>query len=118
MRILVQTSGGGGAVLVVVVALLAGGRGGSAGVALLAVLIALAIVVALALAALIVFAVHRTRSGRPAVTYSAGPAGEARQMLAGAAPNLALQAPAQHVHFHGVSAEEVAEILRRHKAEQ
>lgn len=105
-------------VVLVIGALLLFGSGAAAAVAtaVLVAVIALAVVVVLGVAGLAALLVHRTRQNRPGGPLSAR---VVSRLPPDPAPGLenpykaAIEAPREiHLHFHGTSAEQAAEILR------
>ena len=117
-----QTSGGGGggAVVFMVAAVLLLGSGAASAIAsaVTTILIITGVVIVVAAAVIAALLVHRTRSDRPRAVYSARPIPRA-----GAAEHPALEGsdkPAiepgreYHLHIHGVSADELAAIIRNH----
>jgi hypothetical protein len=113
----------GGVVLAAVTAAVMLGSGAAAAIAtaVVAVLIALVVVVVLAAAGLGAYLVHRARQERPAIlTWQAGQVAGVRPQLADPVPSaIAPAAPREfHLHLHGVESADVAEIIRRHQAEQ
>jgi hypothetical protein len=117
----VHTHGGGGfdpmPLLIIIGAIAVAGPVAAAAVELLHILlIAVAVIGGLAavgLAGVIAFRVHRWRaSGTTRVSLPAPTTARAVQAPTG--PRPAIERPQEvHLHLHGVSAEDVAEILRR-----
>jgi hypothetical protein len=115
-------SGGAGTVVLVIgaavaLAAIAGPVADAVGELLRAVVIAAAVVVALAVAGGTALVAYRVRQGRanPAVPVSPGrPVPPPRAQPLPAPPRAAIEAPREvHLHFHGVSAEDVAAIIRQ-----
>jgi hypothetical protein len=108
-------SGGGRRLLIaaVVLVLLGSGAGAKLSAALVAVLIALAVVLVLTIAAGVAWLVYRARQERPAVTYRAEVIPNRSQAATNSPPAVAPPAPREvHLHLHGVSPEQAAEIAR------
>lgn len=120
-------SGGGGAGVVLVAGLMllaASGAATAIAVTVVVILISVVVLTVLTVAGLAAFLVYRARRGageppeggfapRPVVYRLPGPERPAAAVPAPKRP--AIEAPARelHLHFHGVDAEQVAEILRQ-----
>jgi hypothetical protein len=116
-----HTHGGGGfdplPILLIIGAIAVAGPVAAAAVELLHILlIAVVVILSLAgvgLAAVIAFRVHRWRAGGPARVSLPAPTA-ARAVQAPTGPRPAIERPHEvHLHLHGVTAEEIAAILRR-----
>ena len=116
-----HTHGGGGfdpmPILIIIGAIAVAGPVAAAAVELLHILLIAVVVIlslgAVGLAAVIAFRVHRWRAG--GTTRASLPAPTAaRAVRAPTGPRPAIERPQEvHLHLHGVSAEEIAAILRR-----
>ena len=102
--------GGGLVVLVIAAAVLFGSAAAAIATAVLVAVIALAVVVVLAVAGLGAWLAYRLRHDRPAGL--AAPL--VRQLPAQEQATLEAGAPRElHLHFHGIGAEQAAEIIQK-----
>ena len=114
------TSGGSGGRLIaaVVLVLLGSGAGARLSAALVAVLIALAVMLALAVVGGVAWLVYRARHERPAVTYRAEPLTRNPGANTLQAPAIEPPVPREvHLHLHGATPEQIAEIARALRAD-
>jgi len=116
-----HTHGGGGfdpmPILIIIGAIAVAGPVAAAAVELLHILLIAVVVIlslgAVGLAAVIAFRVHRWRAGGTTRVSLPAPTA-ARAVQAPREPRPAIERPQEvHLHLHGVSAEEIAAILRR-----
>jgi hypothetical protein len=116
-----HTHGGGGfdpmPILIIIGAIAVAGPVAAAAVELLHILLIAVVVIlslgAVGLAAVIAYRVHRSRAGGTTRVSLPTPTA-ARAVQAPTGPRSAIERPQEvHLHLHGVSAEEIAAILRR-----
>jgi len=116
-----HTHGGGGfdpmPILIIIGAIAVAGPVAAAAVELLHILLIAVVVIlslgAVGLAAVIAYRVHRWRAGGTTRVSLPAPTA-ARAVQAPTGPRPAIERPQEvHLHLHGVSAEEIAAILRR-----
>ena len=102
----------------VVLVLLGSGAAARLSSALVAVLIALAVEVTLIVAAGAAWLVYRARHERPAVTYRAEPLTRNPGADTLQAPTIEPPVPREvHLHLHGATPEQIAEIARALRAD-
>ena len=112
------SGGGRGLLIVVVLVLLGSGAGARLASTLVAVLIALAVVVTLIVAAGAAWLVYRARHERSAVTYRAEPLTRNPGANTLQAPAIEPPVPREvHLHLHGATPEQIAEIARALRAD-